>query len=147
MASITPYIRAQYPTIEGNDRQYFENEFRKIQQSLNSTIESLTPDTEALTIATGALSVMASSHPIKLLTLDTEGAASTDDLDTISGGKDGQLVVVRAANSARTIVAKDATGNLALAGDMTLDNAEDTLTLMSVSGTSWVEVARSSNGA
>lgn len=147
MANITPYIRAQYPTIEGNDRQYFENEFRKIQQALNATIEALTPDTEASTIATGAISVMASSHPLKLLTVDTEGAAASDDLDTITGGKNGQLVLIRATDSARSVVAKDATGNLALAGDMTLDNAEDTLTLMSVSGTSWVEVARSNNGA
>jgi hypothetical protein len=95
------------------------------------------------TIASGAISVTKSFQ-----TVDTEADAGTDDLDTITGGNDGSLVILRAADSARTIVVKDGTGNLQLAGDMTLDNAQDTITLIYESSLSaWLEVARSGNGA
>jgi len=94
-----------------------------------------------LTIATGAITVTASHH-----TVDTEGDAASDDLDTISGGTDGMMLVLRAADSARTVVLKDAVDNLQLAGDCTLDNAQDTITLM-YSGTNWREISRSDNGA
>lgn len=94
-----------------------------------------------LTIATGAVTATKTVH-----TVDTEGDAASDDLDTINGGRAGQLLILRAADSARTVVAKDGTGNLNLGGDFSLDNVEDTLTLVS-DGTDWYEIARSDNGA
>jgi hypothetical protein len=54
--------------------------------------------------------------------------------------------VLRAADSARTVVAKDGTGNLKLVGDFSLNNAEDRLTLRS-DGTNLYELARSDSGA
>lgn len=106
-------------------------------------------------IATGVISLDWSSywlngaveHP-SFITVDTEGFAVTDDLDTMDGTgvRNGQLVVLQAADSARTVVVKDGTGNFRLAGDMTLDNAEDTLTVIR-RGTTWLEMARSNNGA
>ena len=95
----------------------------------------------ALTIATGAVTATQSYH-----TIETQGGAASDDLDTISGGSTGQMLVIRAVNSAHTVVAKDGTGNLKLAGDCTLDNAEDTLTLI-YDGANWLEISRSDNGA
>ena len=87
--------------------------------------------------------------------VDTEGAAATDNLDTIDvpashplSGRPGAVLILRAANDARTVVCKDGTGNLKLAGDCTLDNVQDTLTLLwtgAVQG--WIELARSNNGA
>lgn len=94
-----------------------------------------------LTIATGAITATRSYHSV-----DTEADAITDDLDTISGGSEGDLLIIRANNSARTVVAKDGTGNLALAGDFTMDNAQDTLTMI-YDGASWLELSRSDNGA
>lgn len=90
-------------------------------------------------------------RPSAWIRLDTEGSAATDDLDTIQADTGftlmaGQLLIVTAVNSSRTIVAKDGTGNLKLAGDCSLDNAEDTLLLM-YDGSSWLEVSRSNNGA
>lgn len=79
--------------------------------------------------------------------VDTESAAATDDLDTINGGTNGQLLILRAANSARTVVVKDGTGNIQCAGDMSLDNAQDTITLLYDVAGYWVELARSNNGA
>lgn len=101
------------------------------------------PIASTLTIATGAVTATGSYHLV-----DTEGAAASDDLDTINGGVDGSILIIRAANSARTVVAKDGTGNLQIAGDCTLDNAQDTLTLFYVGALSaWLEIARSDNGA
>ena len=97
--------------------------------------------TRLLTIATGAATAYLDWH-----TVDTEAAAATDDLDTVSGGVDGDIKTFRAANSARDIVFKDGTGNMKLVGDFTLDNVEDTITLRYMAGT-WYELSRSDNGA
>jgi hypothetical protein len=93
------------------------------------------------TIATGAITVSSS-----WMIVDTEGAAASDDLDTISGGATGQIVVLTAASSARTVVVKDATGNIQLTGDMSLTHQNDTITLM-YNGASWLEIARADTTA
>lgn len=93
----------------------------------------------AVTIATGAVTITSS-----YATIDTEAAAATDDLDTINGGREGDVLTIRAVNSTRDVVAKDGTGNLKLAGDFTMDHVEDTLSLI-YDGTNWLETARSNN--
>ncbi len=92
-----------------------------------------------LTIASGAITVTHSLHGV-----DTEADASTDDLDTINGGVDGQIVVLKAQDNTRDVVVKDGTGNLRLAGDFTMDNSNDTITLMYI-GSTWNEISRSNN--
>lgn len=59
----------------------------------------ITPDDGELTIATGAITVTGVFH-----TIDTEADDSTDNLDTISGGADGQILVLRIEDSARNVV-------------------------------------------
>jgi hypothetical protein len=97
-----------------------------------------------LTISSGAVTATHSYH-----TIDTESDAIQDDLDTIIGGSvAGEILVIRAANSARTVIAKDGTGNLVLErnlGDFNMDNADDTLTLI-YDGSNWLELSRSDNG-
>ena len=93
-----------------------------------------------LTIASGAVTATSSTHNI-----DTEGGGATDYLDTINGGSTGSIITLMAASGSRTVVVEDGT-NLKLAGDCTLDNAEDTITLIK-SGSAWHEVSRSNNGA
>ena len=94
------------------------------------------------TIANGVITLVGDTGPI---TVNTEGAAATDDLDTISGGVETQILLVRAASYTKDVVLKDGTGNMKLAGDFTLNSAEDTITLM-YSGTTWYEMCRSDNG-
>lgn len=96
--------------------------------------------TTELTVATGAITITKSYHRI-----DTEADAASDDLDTISGGTAGDILVLRAENTARTVVVKDGTGNIQSEGDMSLDNSQDTITLI-FDGTNWLETARSNNG-
>lgn len=95
----------------------------------------------ALTIATDAITVTKAFHKV-----DTEAAAATDNLATINGGAEGDRLVLRAADTTHTVVVKDGTGNLKLAGDMSLDNSEDTIELI-YDGSNWLELGRSDNGA
>lgn len=97
-------------------------------------------DTE-LTIASGAITVTRNFH-----TVDTEADAASDDLDTINGGADGMPLTLAANDAARTVVMKDGTGNLRLAGDFSMDNNQDTITLI-YNGSAWLETSRSDNGA
>jgi hypothetical protein len=93
------------------------------------------------TIATGAITATATRTR-----LDTEAAAATDDLDTINGGSDGDLIILSTTNSARDVVVKDGTGNLVLAGDFTLSTTSDRIKLIYDSTLSaWVELSRSDN--
>jgi hypothetical protein len=94
------------------------------------------------TIATGAVTVTNALD----IAVDTEASAASDDLDTINGTVNGQVVILRAVSSARTVVVKDGTGNLKLAGDFSLDNNEDRIVLRS-NGTNLFELSRSDNGA
>ena len=94
-----------------------------------------------LTIASGAITVTDSVHRV-----DTEGSAATDDLATINGGVDGQVLMLRSVSNARDTTLKDTGGNLLLAGDFVLDRDQDLITLHYSSDlSSWVEISRSSN--
>lgn len=41
MITIPPYVRSPYPSIEGNDRVYFDQEFQKIEKVIRTLIEKL----------------------------------------------------------------------------------------------------------
>lgn len=98
------------------------------------------------TIASGAITAASS-----WIVVDTEGAASTDDLDTISGAENYAQITIRTANSARDVVVRHiggGTGNLRLAGqtDVTLPNSSSTITLTYEPDLSlWLETGRSIN--
>lgn len=84
------------------------------------------PDSGELTISSGAITVTGVNH-----TVDTEADAASDDLATISGGTDGQILILRAENAARTVVLKDGTGNIETPDgeDITLDETEKEVVL------------------
>lgn len=94
-----------------------------------------------LTIASGVVTVTQAVHSI-----ETEAAGATDDLDTISGGSASNILTVYAYDSSHTVVLKDGTGNLKLSGDCTLDNTEDTATLIKI-GSNWQLLNCTNNGA
>ena len=102
--------------------------------------------TQSATIASGAITL--SGSWVRLLIADTEGGAASDDLTDIAGGTAGQVLVVKAADSARTVVIRS-TGNIDLStgdGDQSQDNAFDTMTLV-YDGSEWLETSRSNNAA
>lgn len=93
------------------------------------------PDAGILTIAAGVITVVGSRH-----TIDTEGAAASDDVDTINGATDGKILILQAQDDTHTVVLKDNTGNLRLPGDITLSGAQSAVMLMGLGGV-WVALA------
>ena len=109
----------------------------------DKVVLSATDTATELTISSGSVTATQSYH-----TIDTESDAASDDLDTISGGIEGMVLIIRAINSARSVVVKDGTGNIECAGDFTMDNAQDTITLVyDDTLDDWFEISRSNNGA
>lgn len=99
-------------------------------------------DATELTISSGVVTATQTIHMI-----DTEGDGATDDLVTINGGVAGQLLAIRATNTARTVVVKE-TGNILCGGsDISLDDINKYL-LLFYDGTlsKWVVVGGSGSG-
>ncbi|MDX0498675.1 hypothetical protein CN074_21575 [Sinorhizobium medicae] len=74
--------------------------------------------------------------------LDTEGAAATDNPATIKGGTDGQVMVFTTTSDARDVTINYNTGNIFLKGgvDVMLGTSNVTITLIfSSSVTKWLE--------
>lgn len=111
--------------------------------SANSVVNGFyrNPLGATLGIVSGAITVSRGYHRV-----DTEASAASDDLDTINGGVDGARLLLRPLSSSRTVVVKDATGNLSIAGDFSMDSAADMIELVyDASLSAWVEISRSDN--
>ena len=96
-----------------------------------------------LTISGGVVTATKSYHKI-----DTEADAATDDLDTINGGVEGDILIISPMSYDRTIVVKnDAFNGIYLSGsDFTMDSDNDILTLLCMAPNTWTEISRSDNG-
>lgn len=92
-----------------------------------------------LTLNSGAITASKPYHALR-----TEGNTSTDDLQTITGGTAGDMLVLRLATAGQSITAQDGNGNLRLRGDFTFDSDEDTLVVL-YDGSRWLELSRSGN--
>lgn len=95
------------------------------------------------TISSGTITVT-STASIVVLTIGTEGAAATDDLDTITTTTSPQILICRSASSSQDITFKDGTDNLSIAGDFTTTRSDDIITLINIAGTVY-EMSRSDN--
>lgn len=93
-----------------------------------------TKDYAAVTIDTGELTL--NEGGICYL-VDGEGSAN-DDLDTITGGVEGQPVILKA--DAVTITLKHGTGNITLSGGVDLALAASEHTLLIYDGTNWCDM-------
>lgn len=74
-----------------------------------NSLPLLSGSVSELTISAGVITLTNNSSSY---VLDTEGAVSTDDLDTINGGQDGQIIYIRSLDANRNIVVKHNTGNI-----------------------------------
>jgi hypothetical protein len=92
-----------------------------------------------LTIATGVININSTGAYGGSFKIDTEGAAATDDLDTINGGTEGDVIWLAPANDARTVVLKHGTGNLQINGnaDFSLDSQNDAA-VARYNGSKWI---------
>lgn len=105
------------------------------------TFLNLGAATELTIDGDGAIAVTRSYHSV-----DTNADGATDDLSTISGGTEGDVVVLRANNSGRSVVVKNGVGNILCGADVTLDNVADSITLL-YDGANWLKIASSDNAA
>jgi len=104
---------------------------------INATA-NLGSDSE-LTISGGVITATKSFHNV-----DTEGDGASDDLDTINGGTEGDILTIVANNAGRSVVVKNGTGNIVCGGDHTLDNTGDTFIAI-YDGTNWLELSFADN--
>jgi hypothetical protein len=96
------------------------------------------PQTTA-TIASGAITYAGS-----FMIVDTQGAAASDDLDTINGGNNGEEITIMSTASARDIVLRHGVGNIFLNGGVnaTLGQNYNTISLLFRTGIGWCETGR-----
>jgi hypothetical protein len=89
---------------------------------------------EALTIAAGVIS------PIKThVTVDTEAAASSDDLDTINNGLAGRVMWLRSVSATRVVTLRHAVGNIRTAtGENYVLNTPNLYALLIHNGSNWI---------
>jgi hypothetical protein len=92
-----------------------------------------------LTIASGVININSSGAYGGSFKIDTQGGAASDDLDTINGGTEGDVIWLAAANDARTVVLKHSTGNLQINGngDFSMDSQYD-LAIARYNGSKWI---------
>jgi hypothetical protein len=103
-----------------------------VRDNLNFLKVNIALDTPSeLTIATGVVTKTASHH-----TIDTESDAASDDLDTIAGGSEGDVLFIRPANAARVVTIKHGVGNIQCnsGADITLYSG---YTLLIYDGATW----------
>lgn len=97
------------------------------------------------TIASGTITIVSTD-----IVIDTEGAAASDDLDTITftNVEHGTVIALCAANDARTVVIKHNTGNILCGADVSLDNSADQILLKWwAPSTKWRMISFANNGA
>lgn len=109
-------------------------------------IDASVPIVDAEVISGGVITI--SDDADGRYTVDTEGAAASDDLDSIAGDMSaGRVVVLFPLDGSHTVVVKhSASISLNAATDFTMNHAYDTITLLSKGSNVFVELARSSNG-
>lgn len=123
---------------EGEMKAAFEDQLQATKQIPGAGVAEAT-----LTISGGIVTPTLGVH-----TIDTEGAAATDNLTNIlqTNLPDGSLLLIRCANNARTVVIANAAGGagqIVTAGflNLALRSTRQWL-LLKRSGTSWEEVTR-----
>tara|TARA_R110001606_G_scaffold335174_1_gene483151 strand:+ start:422 stop:1573 length:1152 start_codon:yes stop_codon:yes gene_type:complete len=100
----------------------------------NLKSNKLNTQPNSTTISSGAI-----AYTGAYMVVDTEGAAASDDLVTISGGVNGDRLTLRTLNNGRDVVLKHSTGNIfnIRGDDIVVGNTGDVIELI-YNGTFWV---------
>lgn len=93
-------------------------------------------DPVPLTISGGEIDITQNYH-----TIDTEGAAASDDLVTINGGQQGDVLYLRIVSNARTVTIQTGDGNIFLStgNNLTLSSINTVLALICIGNEVWVD--------
>lgn len=117
------------------------NELREMKASINDLkkLTNLGIGSE-VAVSVGVLTITESFHVV-----DTEADGATDDIDSITGGSIGDILVLRSAADGRDPTLKDS-ASLILSGDFTLSDTDDSIMLIKISDSAWMELSESDNG-
>ncbi len=109
-------------------------------KSNNLTVNNkLNTQQNTATISSGAI-----TYTGAYMVVDTEGGASSDTLDTISGGTVGDRLLLRGAISGRNIIISDNTGNIQTNNNtnFTLEPTHTDSAEFFYDGNNWIQTAR-----
>lgn len=96
-------------------------------------------DASILTLAAGVLAITLDYHIV------AAQAGVADDLDTINGGTNDQILVLQ-ADAGDTITIKDGTGNIELNGGADFDLVGDKTIMLFYDGTNWSDIGAGGGG-
>jgi hypothetical protein len=97
---------------------------------------------ENLTIAAGVATGTGAAGRVNI---DTQGGAVSDDLDSLVGYQDGDLVVIRCTSAARVVTVKN-NSNFLIGSDFILNSTRDVLLVLNIGTDQWIQISRSSGG-
>lgn len=128
-------------------KEYIGFDYSQVRFDYVNLFEKSQESGHSIAVASGAISVYDTEFQPKLI-VSTEGGAGTDDLDTINGGFEGQVIYCQSATGSSDVTFKHLTGNIVLANgrDFTLYTAADpggSRIALKKMGTRWYEIARS----
>lgn len=110
----------------------------KFRDGVNSFVQLNFGATSTLTLnASGAITVTRTRHRV-----DTFAAVASDELETISGGADGDELFLQIVNAARVVIVKHNTGNIFLAAqsDFSFSSVNEVLHLVyDATNAKWME--------
>ena len=131
------YYKAIY---DGTDFILLNPEIINNLKSNNLTVnDKLNTKPNIATISSGAI-----TYTGAYMVVDTEGGASSDTLDTISGGAAGDRLLLRGATSGRNIIISDNTGNIQTNNNtnFTLEPTHIDSAEFYYDGSNWIQTAR-----
>ena len=117
------------------DDGHFTPEMMRLFRDILDNRRLNTGPSQSLTLATDTITI---GTNFSFFSVDTEAAAASDNLVTINGSNVGDVIFIKSANSARTVVVKHGTGNIKCVGavDLSLDNTGD-MVMLFYDGTNW----------
>jgi len=114
-----PVLRSGVNTALGE----LDDGITKFRDGVNSFVQLNIGATTTLTLSSDAITVTRNRHLV-----DTQSAAAADDLSTINGSTDGDLLVLQSVSAARVVTIKHNVGNIWMpsATDIVLDDPKKT---------------------
>lgn len=111
----------------------------QVSDRLNLGRLNLGPSTQ-LTVVSNAITVTGTVHSVF-----SAAPPNSVNLETINGGSNGDVIILRGTDTGATIALKDNTGNLRMSGTFSLTSADD-FAVLYCDGTDWYELSTANNG-
>ena len=129
-------------------KEYIGFDYTQVRFGRANLFELAQESGRGVAVASGAFTVYDTEFEPRLL-IGTEGSAATDDLDTINGGSEGQIIRCQSITSGNDVTIKNGTGNIILRGeDFRLNTAGSSGShiILRKAGDYWLELGRTNDG-